>query len=618
MNLLPKAGKTYGSLGQDRTKIRHIVLLVRICLIGLMIVVASLGSSPGRLLAQGEGGEFEITWNPVTGKSSFARGYASLAQLGLTDDISLDSLSQEHTFPTIGISGDRTSKMFSNQVAIDVLDRYSNLFGIEVPGEELEVVDVRTDSQGMSHISFRQMHQGVEVFGAVVKVHFSADGQGVVAISSGYVPGINLEDVKSVIDSAEAVKTAQRALNDGLVTRDPRLAVVPITGSPTGNSAYLAWLVELRDQSNTVRNLYVIDALNGNILSVRDRLYTILDRHTYDADHGYRLPGSLKRTDGMGGEITTDFGYGVDAAYALAVLDDGKILVGGVASSSIDGDFALARYNSDGTLDTSFGSGGKTTTDFGTGDDGSYALAVLDGGKILLGGYASNGTDDDFALARYNSDGTLDTSFGTGGKTTTDFGTGDDRSNALAVLDGGKILLGGYANSGIDNDFALARYNSDGTLDTSFGTGGKTTTDFGTGDDGSYALALSDGGKILVGGYAQTSEEPIDLDFALARYDSDGILDTTFGSGGKTTTDFGSGIFGYDLAYALAVLDDGKILAGGVASHGRGIDLDLDPNLDFDFALAFYDLDGTLHTTLGEGPTGDPDVDNAHDLAGEI
>ena len=152
-------------------------------------------------------------------------------------------------------------------------------------------------------------------------------------------------------------------------------------------------------------------------------------------------------------------------------------------------------------------------------DDKSYALAVLDSGKLLVGGYAYNGATDDFALARYDSDGTLDTTFGSGGKTTTDFGY-DDVIWTMNVLESGKILVGGYAYNGIAN-FAMARYNSDGTLDTTFGSGGKTTTDFGYGTDKVFAVTVRGDGKLVVAGYAYADT---DYDFALAMYRADGSV----------------------------------------------------------------------------------------------
>jgi uncharacterized delta-60 repeat protein len=134
---------------------------------------------------------------------------------------------------------------------------------------------------------------------------------------------------------------------------------------------------------------------------------------------------------------------------------DGKIVVAGTADSAIGRDgFALSRYNSNGTLDTTFGTGGKVTTVFNGGYDGCYSVIQQSDGKIVVAGYADNGSNRDFALSRYNSNGSLDTTFGTGGKVTTDFNGGDDYASSLALQPDGNIVLVGYS----DNNFAIARY----------------------------------------------------------------------------------------------------------------------------------------------------------------
>src|SRR5262249_60035871 len=129
---------------------------------------------------------------------------------------------------------------------------------------------------------------------------------------------------------------------------------------------------------------------------------------------------------GNRGKVTTDFGSATESAYGVVLQGDGKIvLVGFVASSTKD--FALARYNANGTLDTGFGSGGKVTTDFSSSNDIAYAVVLQSDGKIVVAGSATGpSTADDFALARYNGNGSLDTSFGAGGKVATDFGVNDD------------------------------------------------------------------------------------------------------------------------------------------------------------------------------------------------
>src|SRR5262249_15461889 len=150
------------------------------------------------------------------------------------------------------------------------------------------------------------------------------------------------------------------------------------------------------------------------------------------------------------------------------------------------------RFNSDGTLDSGFGSAGKVITDFKGLDDGANAIAVQADGKILLGGSGNvnvkGNTVTQFALARYNPNGTLDNSFGTKGKVLTDMGNNGGIGD-MVLLSGGKILVSGS----VGNHIALARYNSNGTLDTTFGTGGKVVTSIGI---QTTSMAVQGDGKI--------------------------------------------------------------------------------------------------------------------------
>src|SRR5262249_13706627 len=144
---------------------------------------------------------------------------------------------------------------------------------------------------------------------------------------------------------------------------------------------------------------------------------------------------------------------------------DGRIVVAGYAWNGANDDFALARYNADGSLDTSFDGDGKVTTAVGTGDDQGYSVAIQADGRILVAGYTWNGAHYDFALARYNSDGSLDTSFDGDGRLTTAIGTDDGQAYSVAIQADGRIVVAG---SSANADFALARYNADGSLDASF------------------------------------------------------------------------------------------------------------------------------------------------------
>ena len=171
----------------------------------------------------------------------------------------------------------------------------------------------------------------------------------------------------------------------------------------------------------------------------------------------------------------------------------------------------MARYNSNGTLDTTFGSGCKKVTDFGA-DDRAFAVALQADGKIVAEGMTGN----DFALARYNTNGTLDTTFGSSGKVITDFAGSNDIGLGVAVRSDGKIVAVGRTFASGRTAFAAARYNGNGTLDTTFGTGGRATTSFvGSLGDQAFAVAIQPDGKAVVAGSAIIS---LNTQFAIARY----------------------------------------------------------------------------------------------------
>jgi uncharacterized delta-60 repeat protein len=295
----------------------------------------------------------------------------------------------------------------------------------------------------------------------------------------------------------------------------------------------------------------------------------------------------------VGGKVTTSFGAGTFVgAFGVAIQPNGKIVTAGEFSGGVSSDFALARYNTDGSLDSSFGTNGKVITDFGAGsDDYAYAVAIQPSGKIVVAGVSNVSGSDDFALARYNADGSLDGSFGTAGKVITGFGGFRDQAFAVAIQPNGKIVAAGKSNVASNSDFALARYNADGTLDSSFGTGGQVRTGSGisTAAGGAGAVAIQSDGKIAAAGFGFFLVSG-SYDLALARYNADGSLDSSFGTGGKVTTDFGASD---DYASAIAIQSNGKIVAGGVSvATATG---------NSDFALACYSVDGSLDSSFGTG-----------------
>ena len=310
----------------------------------------------------------------------------------------------------------------------------------------------------------------------------------------------------------------------------------------------------------------------------------------------YNADGTLDTGFGTDGKVLTPVGTLTDEAHGIALQDDGKIVVAGYASSG-NNDFAVVRYNADGSLDTGFGTGGKVTTPIGTGDDWAHDVTVQADGKIVVSGYTKVSLFDiDFALVRYNADGSLDSGFGTGGKVTTAFGTGYDEAYSVTVQTDGKIIVAGSANTGSE-DFALVRYNTDGSLDSGFGTGGKVTTPIGAGTDTAYDVLVQSDGKIVVAGMASGTG----YDFALARYNADGSLDSGFGSGGTVLTAVSSN---NDYGRFVALQSDGKIVVGGDSNHD---------DFDYDFALTRYNTDGSLDTSFGTGGTTFTQIGSAND-----
>jgi uncharacterized delta-60 repeat protein len=285
----------------------------------------------------------------------------------------------------------------------------------------------------------------------------------------------------------------------------------------------------------------------------------------------FRADGTLDPGFGSGGKVATDFAGGSDEVRGLAVQADGKLVAAGsVATGEAGETFGLARYHPNGALDTSFGAGGKVTTDFGDGFDRAQAVAVQADGKIVAAGLAAVGPDVVFALVRYLPDGTLDAGFGTGGRVTTRFDGFFNEANAVVVQADGRIVAAGGLTTGATSAMALAGYRPDGSLDPGFGSGGRVTTDF-NGSGAAAALVALAGGRLVAAGNGAGSGTG--QDFALARYRRNGTLDPGFGAGGKVTTDFGGGT---DVAHALAVQADGKLVAAGSPDNiGFGSDFAL-------------------------------------------
>jgi uncharacterized delta-60 repeat protein len=292
--------------------------------------------------------------------------------------------------------------------------------------------------------------------------------------------------------------------------------------------------------------------------------------------------GILDDSFGNGsGYVTLNINNNNDYGQSLAIQPDGKILLGGYCDNGGNNDFCIARFNSDGTLDTTFGTSGKVIQPIGSNDIYGRSLAIQPDGKILLGGYCYNGSYTDFCIARFNSSGSLDTSFNSIGYIIQYITSYDDNGYSLVIQPDGKILLGGYCYTS-NYKFCIARFDSSGSLDTTFGNSGKVIQPIASNDYG-QSLAIQPDGKILLGGYCYNGSN---TDFCIARFDSYGSLDTTFGNSGKVIQPIGSY---FDNGVSIAIQPDGKILLGGYCYNGT----------DTDFCIARFNSDGTLDTTFG-------------------
>jgi len=279
--------------------------------------------------------------------------------------------------------------------------------------------------------------------------------------------------------------------------------------------------------------------------------------------------GVLDATFGVAGTVTTDIAGFTDEANSVAIQSDGKIVVAGTArSSALPGaaDFAVIRYTADGSLDSSFDTDGKVTTDFFGFDDQGNGVAIQNDGRIVIAGTAKPANDtSDFGVVRYDANGTLDTTFDGDGKALTDIAANWDEANAVAIQPGdGKIVVVGGAivpNAiGWFHDFALVRYDTKGGLDAGFGAGGKVITDFSSGDDMGADVVIAGDGRIVAAGWvADPADVELLIDFGVARYDSTGALDATFGTGGTVITDLGH----IDYGQGVALQGDCRIVVAG-------------------------------------------------------
>ncbi len=306
----------------------------------------------------------------------------------------------------------------------------------------------------------------------------------------------------------------------------------------------------------------------------------------------HAAPGDLDTNFAGTGELMTSFGFGDDIGKAAAVQLDGKLVIAGYSDSGPSGGtIELVRFNTNYQSDSSFGVNGKVMTT-GYSNAAVSTMALQSDGEMIVAGYSIANGYQCSTLWRYTTNGTVDASFGTNGAVVTDFGQ-SSVINRAAVQPDGKIIAVGTVTVGGNSDFAIVRYNTNGTLDTSFGSGGKVTAVAG-GDAGGYGIALPGDGTILVSGTGG-------FKFALLSYTTNGAVNTAFGGGsGQAVTNPGAS-GSLSTAYAvtiqpagLAVGQNAQIVAVGTTEPTSG---------HIAIVVARYNLDGSFDTTFGTNGT---------------
>ena len=285
----------------------------------------------------------------------------------------------------------------------------------------------------------------------------------------------------------------------------------------------------------------------------------------------YNSNGTLDSAFGNDGTVTFTGTNGYDSGYAVFVQPDGKLVIAGVTLIGGHGfDVLVLRYNGDGTRDAGFGNGGAVTyNDAANSSDAGYAVAVQADGKIVVAGTASNGTNDDVLVLRYNHDGTLDAGFGNSGAVIYNGATNNhDSGNGVTIQADGKIVVAGKTRNFADNeDLLVMRLNNDGTPDSFFGANGVVTY-IGTSAswESAAALNIQPDGKIVTAGSGTGGGN----DVLVLRLNIDGSLDTSFGVQGAIL--FDGPAHANDTGYAITVQPDGKIIAAGTSYTGTSFD----------------------------------------------
>jgi len=298
---------------------------------------------------------------------------------------------------------------------------------------------------------------------------------------------------------------------------------------------------------------------------------------------GWQLDTTFGGGDGIFTHNNAAGGNGNERGQGIILQSDSKIIIAGYSFNSTNNDLAVWRLNSDGTLDNTFGGGDGIFTHNnaagGNGFDWGYGVELQNDSRIIVVGYSSNGSNEDLAVWRLNTDGTLDNTFGGGDgifiHNNAAGGNGSDQGYSISIQSDSKIVIAGCSHNGANLDLAVWRLNTDGTLDNTFGGGDGIFTHNsaagGNSQDIGKAIALQNDSKIVVAGYSYNG---LNNDLAVWRLNTDGTLDNTFGSAnGIFIHNNAAGGNGYDIGNAISIQQDGKIIIVGCSNNGSNNDL---------------------------------------------
>ena len=351
--------------------------------------------------------------------------------------------------------------------------------------------------------------------------------------------------------------------------------------------------------------------LDGNAISVPAIESMGLQSDDKFLTTGYNFPGigvsrfnsegSLDNSFNFGNQTQALWGITDNRVYSITTQNDGKVIAVGSSNNSIDNDFFVVRTNSDGTLDSTFGGTGIFTIPVGSHGGVANSVLVQNDNKIIIAGYANNGTNNNFALVRFNTDGILDNNFGNSGIVKTQNLSSDILTSA-ALQTNQMIVAAGFSYNGSNDVFAIARYDTSGNLDNTFSSNGFIFTPIGSGNSEAIKVLIQTDGKIVAVGNSFNGSF---TQAALVRYKYNGDLDSTFGSNGIAQALIGS----TDDNISGAVLQsDGKIVIGGYTFN----------NGNYDILLVRFKSDGVIDSTFGTNGYLISPVGSSHDFANSL